>query len=303
MSSRHQQSSPRTWRALQQEMASTPHGRGAQRKRRMKGLFKVFAGLSCLLLLAAVLFGVFHLIDSREGSLTLAGPAEPIQEIQFSTNGVLDGRWLQRQLGLRRGTTLMEVDIFSLRQRLESVGQVERANIKRIFPHTLQVTLSEFQPVLRMVAMDTDGTRKVLFINEDGVVFEGMNFSPEQLAQLPFVTGLQLRREGESYSRLRGILEIVEFIEFAKDYYPEIYRGWRYLSLQDYDPRPGAPLSRIRAVSRHTPEMIFAVRDYPEQFRKLNFVLEYIADNGSPPPRRIDLSVDQFTAVLPSSNL
>jgi hypothetical protein len=297
-----QSSSPSSsWRSIPQEVRGNAVVHPFVWSRRIRWILRGTGAFLGLVLLGASIWAGFRFMESRQGGLSIAGPAEPIQQIEFLTNGVLDHQWLRRELRIPRGTTLTELRINDLKAHLESHGQVRQATLRRIFPHTLRVELQERKPHLRMFALDEAGNRQLLLIDEQGYVYPGTNYPPEMLARLTFVAGVNLGRVGSGYRPLSGIPEILAFLDHTRQYYPEIFRTWSYIALEDYDPRPSAPLSLLRVVGRQTPEIVFSLHDYPRQLQRLSFVLETFAEQGASPPRRIDLSLDQFVATLPAN--
>jgi cell division protein FtsQ len=96
-----------------------------------------------------------------------------VRETVLITDGVLSQKWVAETLALPKGASLMALDLPALRDRLLAHGQIRVAVLTRSFPDTLVVTLQERTPVARILATDSSGLSKPLFVAKDGVVYEG----------------------------------------------------------------------------------------------------------------------------------
>jgi cell division protein FtsQ len=100
------------------------------------------------------------------------------------------------RLGLTSEDTLLSVKASLLAERLESHPWIKRAEITRVFPHTLSVTITERQPaaVLRSSSL-------VLLLDEEGQVLSVLQ--PGSEPDLPLLVGMDASRLilGEAQSR------------------------------------------------------------------------------------------------------
>ena len=69
----------------------------------------------------------------------------------------------------------------------------------------LVVKLEERDPVARIQASDESGATKQLLVARDGVVYDGVNYTPGFLAELPWLDGVRLVRAGHGISWTTGL--------------------------------------------------------------------------------------------------
>lgn len=222
----------RSWRDIPQEIA--PRSMSAEgRKRLTLGFLK---GGLVVITLAVVAWAAWSLWETWQQNPTkLVAPvkSERLRAIELkSTDGVLDQAWVEQQLALPKGITLMELQLPKLQQRLLADGQVRTAILMRKFPDTLVVTLQERFPVGRLRAADRFGQERDYLVARDGVMFTGTNFPAKVLAAMPWLGGLKLVRFGDGFQPLAGMDTVAELVENAREHAPHLYQNWHVISLE-----------------------------------------------------------------------
>lgn len=272
------------------------------RKRRALRVLRLFA---VLLAVAAAGYGIFWIIrevreKGRDEALAVAPPSQPIERVFFDTDGVLPDAWLSRIARLKPGVKLMEADIHSLKERLESEGQVLSASVERVFPSDLKIRVTERQPVMRLVTEDGTGKREMRIVSRDGAVYQGVGYSTHTLASLPFLQPYQ--RPSGSYLPLAGIQRVAELLDYARQRDPKRFGTWRVVSLEHFSGDPELPGEVIEIRSALVPRIIFSASlDFGRQLDRLDYILEYVKKQGNQSIARIDLSLRDSAAVQFSS--
>jgi len=270
------------------------------RKRRQLRLIKFVAGFLCVVaLVMSLVWGVMALKDRKE-TIQIKAPSKPIERILFDTNGLLPDSWLGSVVSLKAGMTMMEADIYGLKQKLEAQGQVKSATVERVFPADLRIVVEERIPVLRLAVADASGKRRIRIVGEDGVVYDGVGYPKSTLKHLPFV--LPYQHSDGSYFPMLGIEKVAELLNLARQEYPQQTRDWQVVSLAHYSGDLDLPGQVIEIRSAMVPRILFsASADFGQQLDRLVYILDYVAARGNPSMERIDLSLNGAAAVQFSS--
>jgi len=280
-----------TWKDIDQSVK--PKAMSSASERRVWiGRAKLFGGI---LFLGAVLAGALHYAPQIEGGsdvIAKAGESLPVANIDVQTDGNLEREHLLRALDVPEEANLLSVDLESMKERLESIGQVEKAVITRRFPDTLEVTVSERTPIMRLLVQRSNGETLNLFVDTQGVVFEADRLDPRISRRLPFLFGVDLSKKEEGFSDVRDIEPLADLLSEAQAIAPHIYSTWRIMSLEQED--------RLIAKGKFVKEVVFDRNtDFRDQLAKLDYILDYHRGNGSGPLKRIDLTLgDQVPVTL-----
>lgn len=224
----------RTWRDIPQQVKPRAMSKGG-RRRMIGGMVRTGIGVIAVGALAWAGWAAASALQQDPQKVSRAVPATPIKDIVLVTDGVLEQNWLVSTLGLPRGATLMELDLFQLRERLLASGQVRTAVLMRNFPSTLVATLSERVPIVRVNAQAPgEKVARPLLVARDGVVFEGAGFDPAMLNTLPWLDGVRLVRKGDGFTPIEGMAAVADLIGKAKYEAEHLYRTWRVISLEHY---------------------------------------------------------------------
>lgn len=284
-----------SWRELAGPNRSKINSPQAKKRRRLK-LFKL---LFTVVVLAGVIAGSYlgvRYLQQAKDTLTIKTPSQPVQRLLFNTDGVLPDKWVGGVINLRPGTSMMEVDIYALKQLLEAEGQVKSASVERVFPGDLKITLQEHTPVLRLAMEDKNGQRRVRIVARDGTVYEGTGYPKSMLQRLPYV--LPYRHADGSYFPLRGVDRVADLLDYARNNSPELLAKWQVVSLRHYSGELDLPGQVIEVRSGPVPRIIFsASADYGKQLDRLKYILSYIRNRDNQSIERVDLSLHGSAAV------
>jgi cell division protein FtsQ len=284
----------RTWRDIPQPMKPRAMSRGGRWRRSLAG-----ARVGALVVLCGG-FGwgaweVAGTLGGDPGRLPAVARAVPIRhfELKTSAGGVLDAGWLERIVALPRGTTLPELDLGRLQEKLLQDRQVATARLERQFPDRLRVTITERVPVARVRIADA-GRWRDLLVAPDGHLFRGAGYEPELIGRLPWLGGVALLPEGAGFRPLPGLAPVVQLLADAQFSAPHLSLAWQSVSL--------ARLTSDREIEVTTKEgtiVVFgATGDYFVQLATLDYLLDRLA-GASLAGARIDLTLGRVVPVTP----
>lgn len=224
---------------------------------------------------------------------------QPLREVRLTTDGVLSPILVAPYIALPMGISLMDIDIQSLKRRLQTLEQVRSAEVERHFyDQSLQIILKEEKPFAR-IRLEQGGEKEILYVGESGKVFHGFGFTDTSSRSLPFLTGLDLHRRtmGNAYDFGCDITPIRDFLGQCKKNYPEIYSQIRYLSLAHWDPNGEARWSRLELATQSVKRIIFSHHYWEEQFQRLHYLLKDDHLKKCFPIERIDLRLGQEVSI------
>ncbi len=271
----------RSWREIRQEV--TP--RAMSRRGRRRQLLEWFkATILCLLAggLSWVVYIVVHSWESDRASLAAAVKSEHVRDISWRTTGTIPKKWVEDTLALPKNTTLMELDLPALRDRLMAHGQVQTAVVSRSFPDMVVVVLQERSPVARIQVQDSAGQPKQLMVAKDGVVYDGVNYDKQMVATLPWLDGITLKRAGDGYAPIADMEDVATLLTTAQLQAPHLYRGWMIVSLARLASR-----NEIVVKSQDIAEIVFSRKeDFFKQLAQLDYIIDTVTEKtaGLQPP-------------------
>jgi hypothetical protein len=131
----------------------------------------------------------------------------------------------------------------------------------------------------------------------DGILYTGINYTPERLAALPYLVDVPLHPtapDATTYFPIKGMEAIRDLAFIASNEIPNLYANWRAISLKHY-----ADDHVFIVNNADNSQVIFSARiDICGDFRTQAARLDWIMDNlqasapfGHGPLRAIDLSV------------
>lgn len=288
-----------SWR----ELAGSPKKRvnsPQAKKRRQIKILKLLAALLLVAGLIGLIIWLSSVIKNREEPIQIHTPSREIEQIIFETDGVLPDRWLGSVIQLSKGTTMMEIDIHSMKQSLENERQVVSASVERVFPSTLKISIKEHQPVLQISVQSSEGKTSQRLVARDGTIYEGVGYPKATLTRLPFVQPYQ--RSDGSVQPMKGIEKVAELLDAARVKQPKFYRSWKVVSLEYYSGDDSLAGEVIEVRSSFVPRIIFGTSaDFGQQLDRLKVILDYVRARGNPSMKRIDLSLRDSAAVQFSS--
>jgi cell division protein FtsQ len=221
-----------------------------------------------------------------------AAKSVPVKNLALKTDGHLDAAWLARTLALPRNASLMELDLQRLRAQLLAHGQVRTAAVTRHFPDTLDVRLSEREPVIRLRTDLGGGAVRTLLVAEDGVVFEGCGFDPEKIEALPWLVPAKLARQDGQFLPIPGMPLVAELLERAQRETARLFATWQIVSIAGLEAD-----GEIEVRTRTGTKVVFGAKsEFFPQLAKLDAVWDALAKSPAA-PARIDLSLGREVPV------
>jgi len=261
------------------------------RKRRWMRICKA-SGLT--LLLCALVGGFVYSLYFAGSSIPQMDDLsrhQPVRQVTFITDGVLDETWLFRKIGLTSQTDISSIDIQAIKNTLEGVGQIKEASVSRNLPGELIVSVRECSPVLRAATADDKGRRIRLLIARDGTVFEGINYPAKALRSLPYIGGVRFSRaEDGSILPIKGMDVVAELLEKARNRMPEIYSTWTVVSCDRFSGDVSKPDALIKIKSKLIEELTFKPENFDLQIERLAEVIQFVQAEHRTDILSIDLS-------------
>lgn len=300
MFAKHKKTVVKTWRAIRQPSftrSATPLGWAKQLKKFLK---LSFYGLGVILLVASVLFWKmgFAGLSSPFKHANLA-KGKVLTQLVFKTNGFLSESYVRRQLALPADIGLLELDLQAMKQGLEALPQVKSVSLEKELPDKLILSLTEYQPLARLAIRTKDKKTKILFLAEEGHIFEPA-YLPKSLQKLPWLEGISLHAQPNASMGFEPLLELASLeplLSYARQYKPKLYAQFKKINCQQLDKRFDAPWSCIHIHTSQWGEWVFATHDYPKQLERLELILNELAKRPSKRVKTIDLSLDKQAVV------
>lgn len=245
--------------------------------------------------LGGLAWGGYEITASLRGNPRQLASAEavPVKEIDFGTDGVLPKTWVVETLALRRGASLMELDLYRLRERLLACAQVRSATLTRSFPATLTVNISEHSPVVRVMARVGPEGPRMFLVARNGTVFEGIGFEPGLIETLPWLDGVKLARAGDAFEPVAGMPTVADLLAKAKLEAEHLYREWEVVSLARL-----ASDGEIEVRATSVARILFGTNeDFFRQLARLDSLLDAARARTEQPLREINLAIGAHVPV------
>lgn len=130
----------------------------------------------------------------------------------------LDAAGLVEVAEVKQGDNLFLMNVKEVHHRLTNEPWVREAAVRRHLPHTLLITVEEYEPVAILVKADG-----MHYVDEDGVVFKALE--PRDSKDYPFITGVagyvetfRIRDEGEKHfvQQAFNIMDAVNELKLGK---------------------------------------------------------------------------------------
>lgn len=284
------------WKTIEQpklKRGMTPQSKGKRIKHFLKGMAWIL-GIVLMIGCGWVSVQGYQFVARW---VSAVGPSQPLSHVVFESDGVLSKNWLEKKLMLPWGTPLLSVDIHGLKEILEKESQIQSVVIERHFPSTLNIYLKELQPAAKILVRE--GLKSTLYlVSENGQVYLGEGYSKGHLNTLPFIEGVQLRKNPQGgFFPLEGFQALSDFLAQTKLYYPDLYRNWRGISCARFKGQPDALGAAIEVKTDNESVIVFSPQKPLDQLQRLEYILNYVAQNGKPLPKRIDLTLEDQAAV------
>jgi hypothetical protein len=271
----HKPNSDRSWRNLVSDKRRRPMSSVAWR-RSFLGVGKV---LLIITLLGGSGYGIWLVrehFQRNPGPVDLTGPTLPVDSVKYATDGVLSLNSIKLMLQIPENATLMDLELKDIRSKLERDPQIAFARVRRRFPSTLQVEITEHKPLYRLFIRAKKGIPEMWLVSGTGVIYKGKDFRNATLSALPYLNpdpGLLKKDERNDYQRIPVLEKVSPLLEIARSDFPELYREWKVVSFLRPDADESDPGAHILIESKGVKEMRFAPRNYRAQLRRLKYLL------------------------------
>lgn len=161
------------------------------RVRRRQAVRTAFLTLLTLGALTGAVFGILHVYERY----FVGNPAYQLKIVDVRTDGMLTREAIVRTAGLQLGINLFQINIADVARRVEQLPQVEKASLKKVFPGTVVIEITERRPVAWALPLGSQETREQaaanpgsLFADARGVLMHIRQPAPEHVA-LPIIRG------------------------------------------------------------------------------------------------------------------
>ncbi len=303
LNNKKQTKEPASWKNITQTTRKDPITPAAI-KRRWILILKSIGAVGACIIFGFFIWFLWSYIVVKSESVPLINTEKSLKNIVFKTDGVLTQRWLQERLEFLKNKSLMQIDIFELKNNLESMGQIKIAIIERKFPDTLKIQVQEYHPAFRLtIPLKKQKNGKDQYasylVSKEGHVYQGANYSQATLKNLPYLTGVKLRKVQGKFLDIPGIQGVSQLLEKAKLQYPKLYSRWKSISLEKFNPDPEAVGSLIIIQTRSWGKIYFASTQFDQQLSRLNYVIQYSDSQQLKFMESIDLTLqDQASLKL-----
>ncbi|MDR0351242.1 MAG: FtsQ-type POTRA domain-containing protein [Puniceicoccales bacterium] len=227
---------------------------------------------------------------------------QPVRQIDFLSDGVLSAHWAKGIISVKKNIDIMDVDIFEIRDKFELFRQIKHVEVKRSFPDTIKIHIHERWPVLRVLGQENNRSKMVrtqMFIDSEGVIFQGMGYSREMVEGLPYLDAAMIKKDKRSgqYECADGIDGVAELMSLARKKYPNIYSKFEVISCDKVMGKHAAPWRRIKLRCSFAKEVVFSDSNFEEQLEKLNFILSDTKVSTKLPVYRLDVTAGKEVVV------
>ena len=153
---------------------------GVQRQRRIVGL------LTKLLIAAGLGTGLYFGVNKAISWLILKNPDYNVAELDVQTDGILESDRVLQTAELQKGSNIFLVNLNRARTRIESIPEVEHAEVSRQLPNRITVQISERKPIAWLSTargIDTRdevvASKQSFLIDATGVLLQPRKLSPQ----------------------------------------------------------------------------------------------------------------------------
>ena len=247
---------------------------------------------AALAALAAFICGalIYASVSASKDNPTLE-PSSSLAKVILRTDGVLDDKWVAKDLDIHHGMSMNDVNIAKIRQKLEANGQIKSAVVSLRLPNELVVEIHERIPILRANAQVLPGVVKTLLISGEGIIYEGANYPANTIRALPYVDGITFKHNNNGgYDPVTDIAPVADLLLRARTGWPKYYRDWYIVSLRRYKGSDSVA-SVIDVATRSTGRLTFALNDFEDEMRRLDMTIVGGAMNDGRPILSINLAI------------
>ena len=245
--------------------------------------FVFFAGVLC-----AAGYWAHKFYKSGALERAISPTADTLKKIEFKTDGAITQKWLGKNGFFPERKNLAEIDVVALRRKLENVPQIKSAEVSKIYPDTIRISVSEYKPAAK-VAVRQDSKFYTYALSREGRFFEPVCGLEAELNGLPWVVGVPLvRSRGGDFEPYAYAEKIYELAVCAKKRLPAHYKTWRVLNAAELG---SITLPIMLVLTSDGIKIVFHSNDIEGQIDKLEYILKYYEREDLSQIEKIDLSL------------
>jgi cell division protein FtsQ len=158
--------------------------------RRVQKAFFVFALMIILFsLVGGIVFGAHRVLRL----VFFANPAYAMRIVEVTTDGELPRDGVLRAANISEGANIFSINLAAIEDRIRALPQVEEANVNRVLPDKLRITIHERSPVAWIASADANKAgfnyNTAYLVDRRGVVLKPKASAPEYMT-LPVIIGV-----------------------------------------------------------------------------------------------------------------
>lgn len=236
-----------------------------ERRRRIRAGWKF---LGNVVVLVVVGWGLWE--GGRRGwrRFVWENPHFLVEPPTVTTDGNLTRNNILEVAGIAEGRNILTVDLGKARTALESLPQVDRAEVDRTFPNIVTINVFERRPVAWVLAKRGDHPARSassLLIDARGIILRGRAHGSD-FDRLPVITGVETGDLVPGHRAARGeIIAALELLRLNADATRFQIRG---IDL--------AKPCRLVVSDQRRGQITFGLQRIEEQFGRLNQILDHI---------------------------
>lgn len=236
-------------------------------------------------LVAAIGFGLWRIIGTTD-------IVQPLEQVFFSTDGVLQKNWFLANVKVPFGEGLMAIDLNDLQHRCLQYKQIEAVYITREFPNALRIQVKEHQPCVKVLLVKS-GKRSVGLVSTEGVIFEPLQYGRQQLATYPTLSDVPktLMKDG----KIVGFRSVFQLLQFLNSNAPDVFQAIKKLSLRHYDPFLETKWQSIEFDIGGTWTLVFPIEQPEAALAKLRSILRSLSPQQRKNLRRLNVAATRPT--------
>ncbi len=280
------QKKPQTWKDLAKANESAAR-RPVSARVRVKKVFQIFKRLFLAALVCSAGAGAYYAYNKDYFSELLTPQTDSIRTFKMKSTGFITAKWVFGYLDIPKGTKLSEINIFFLKDLLEDIGQIDEALIRREYPHTLRIDITEHEPLVK-TAVRMDSNVEYFMMSAQGKFFRPVCIPDEVLGALPSITGIKIIIGESGPLNYPHAQKLRELLAAAEDRLPQHAKTWKSIDLAELS-RLTVPLITVTTADRV--RIIFAAKDFEKQLDRLEYILKYSQAKSLAGIEQIDLSL------------
>ena len=234
---------------------------------------------------AGIDFGLWRAVEKTQ-------IVQPLEQVFFSTDGVLQKNWFLANVKVPFGEGLMAIKLNDLQRRFLQYKQIKEVEIAREFPNALRIQVKEHRPCAKVLLVK-NGKRSVGLVSTEGVIFEPVQYDRQQIAGYPTLSDVPktLMQDGKIVG-FRSVFRLLQFLNFNA---PDVFQAVRGLSLRHYDPFLERKWQSIEFDIGGTWTLVFPIEQPEVALAKLRSILRSLSPHQRKNLRRLNVAATRPT--------